>query len=92
MDSKNRSKVLLEIVRNVYDRFQDPKEFITINSKIIFYVLIVINYLLKLLFVNLMKICLRENVPNDQQFVDCFGFIIEGCLFLLWIMVVCFHF
>lgn len=65
MDSKNRSKVLLEIVRNVYDRFPDPKEFITINSKIIFYVFIVINYLLKLLFVNLMKICLRENVPND---------------------------
>lgn len=65
MDNKNRSKVLLEIVRNVYDRFQDPKEFITINSKIIFYVLIVINYLLKLLFVNLMKIRLRENVPND---------------------------
>ena len=64
MDNKNRSKVLLEIVRNVYDRFQDPKEFITINSKIIFYVLIVINYLLKLLFVNLMKIRLRENVPN----------------------------
>ena len=65
MDSKNRSKVLLEIARNVYDRFLDPKEFITINSKIIFYVFIVINYLLKLLFVNFMKICLRENVAND---------------------------
>ena len=64
MDSKSRSKVLLEIVRNVYDRFPVPKEFIRIISIIIFYLFIVINCLLKLLFVNLMETCLRENVPN----------------------------
>ena len=64
MDSKSRSKVLLEIVRNVYDRFPVPKEFIRIINIIIFYLFIVINCLLKLLFVNLMETCLRENVPN----------------------------
>ena len=33
------------------------------------------------MFTNLMEIYLRENVPVNQQFVDCFGFIANGCLF-----------